>query len=128
VVERGHSMLYLTGEDRAGDLAGDLAAEGLTADTVVVYRAVKVSMLPPETQEAVLAGRVDGVLHFSRRSAEAFLAGGEAGALSDRILALRHYCISSRAAEPLMAAGAGNVLVADRPDERAMLGLIGPAC
>ena len=32
-------LLYLAGEDRAGDLAGDLAAAGLRVATVVVYRA-----------------------------------------------------------------------------------------
>ena len=125
--ERRDPLIYLAGEDRAGDLAADLAAEGLSVETVVVYRAVQTSKLPQDVQDAVAAGRVDGVLHFSRRSAEAFLLSGEASGLSDRIRALRHYCMSAQVAEPLQAAGAGSILVAQRPDEAAVLGLIEPA-
>ena len=36
----GERLLYLAGEDRAGDLAGDLAAHGIAVETAVVYRAV----------------------------------------------------------------------------------------
>jgi uroporphyrinogen-III synthase len=125
--DRRHPLLYLAGEDRAGNLEGELAAEGLAAETVVVYRAVQASKLPPAVEEAVAAGRVDGVLHFSRRSAEAFLASGAASGLAVRIRALRHYCMSAQVAEPLKAAGAVSILVAQRPDEAAVLGLIGQA-
>jgi len=124
VPDRRHPLLYLAGEDRAGDLAADLAAEGFSVEMVVAYRAVQASTLPQAVQEAVAAGRVDGVLHFSRRSAEAFVASGKAGGLIDRIRALRHYCMSAQVAEPLRAAGAGSILVAERPDEAAVLGLI----
>ena len=127
LAERRHPLLYLAGEDRAGDLAADLAAEGLPVETVVVYRAVRASTLPPAAQQVVAAGRVDGVLHFSRRSAEAFLASSEDGGLIDRVRSMRHYCMSTRIAEPLEAAGAGRILVAQRPEEAAVLGLIEPA-
>src|SRR5437763_997764 len=33
-------LLYLAGEDRAGDLTGELAKRGIVVDTVVIYRAV----------------------------------------------------------------------------------------
>src|SRR5262249_30424866 len=119
-----HPLLYLAGEDRAGNLEADVVAEGLSLETVVVYRAVRAAKLPHAVEAAVRAGRVDGVLHFSRRSAEAFLAGGEASGLTEGIRALRHYCMSAQVAEPLRAAGAGSIMVAQRPDEAAVLGLV----
>ena len=49
----GAPLLYLAGEDRAGDLAqGDLAQAGLPVRTVVVYRAVKAARFPPDVAAA----------------------------------------------------------------------------
>src|SRR5262249_36600481 len=76
IVGRYHAsapLLYLAGEDRSGDLAGALAMQGVTVRMVVIYRAVAASALTPAVREALAGGRIDGVLHFSRRSAEAFL-------------------------------------------------------
>jgi uroporphyrinogen-III synthase len=119
-------ILYLAGEDRAGDLAGDLRAWGFIVDMVVVYRAVTAQRLPPEAMSALSEG-IDGVLHYSRGSAEAYLeAARRSGALAG---ALRpaHLCLSSQAAEPLVQAGAPTIQVAPKPNEAALLGLLGPA-
>src|SRR6202043_3392458 len=67
-------LLYLAGEDRAGDLAAALAAHGIAVRTLVVYRAVAATGLPRPVRDALAAGDVDGVLHYSRRSADAFSA------------------------------------------------------
>lgn len=126
VVERvgEGTLLYLAGEDRAGDLAGELAAHGLDVRTAVIYRAVPVPALSEEAGATLAAGRIDGVLHYSRRSAEAFLdCAGRAGIL-DRALGLVHYCLSAQVAEPLRAAGAGKIRTAPRPDEAALLALL----
>ena len=64
-------LLYLAGEDRSGDLPGALAAVGRSVTTVVVYRAVKADKFPPAIVASLSAGQIEGVLHFSRRSAEA---------------------------------------------------------
>src|SRR5947209_3895743 len=82
--------------------AGHEAVAGLTVRTVVVYRVATTDRLPAAAQS-----RIDGVLHFSRRSVETYLACG--GAVSGPA----HYCLSERAAEPLKAAGA-RILVAAR--------------
>ena len=59
VVERvgEGTLLYLAGEDRAGDLAGDLAAHGLDVRMAVVYRAVPAPSLPDQARAALAAGR-----------------------------------------------------------------------
>src|SRR5919197_5917523 len=59
--EASAPLLYLTGEDRAGDLA----AGGARVVTVVAYRAVTVEHFAPEVAAALARRAVDGVLHFS---------------------------------------------------------------
>ena len=112
----GARVLYLAGEDRSGDLAGDLAAAGIEVTTRVVYRAVAVAQFPPDVREALTAGWLDGVLHFSRRSAEAYVGCAAAAGIAERALAPVHYCLSQQVAEPLAAAGARATRVAERAD------------
>jgi uroporphyrinogen-III synthase len=118
-------LLYLAGEDRSGDLAGALAADGRIVHTAVVYRAIKTDKFPPAAAAALAAGQIDGVLHFSRRSAEAYIDCARAAALHDQAVAVTHYCLSARIAEPLVGAGAKAIRIAVRPDEAALLDLIG---
>jgi uroporphyrinogen-III synthase len=118
------ALLYLAGEDRSRDLAGDLAADGLTVVAAVVYRAVKTDSFPPAVAAALAGGQIDGVLHFSRRSAQAYIDCARTGALFDRALAPTHFCLSDQIAEPLTAAGAKTVRIAPRPDEAALIALI----
>jgi len=118
-------LLYLAGDERAADLAGLLRAKNFTVDMVVVYRTVFAQALPGEAA-AALHGELDGVLHFSRRSAEAFLSAARKSGLFDAALSKpAHYCLSRRIAEPLIEAGAAKVRVAARPDEAALLALCG---
>jgi uroporphyrinogen-III synthase len=119
----GAPLLYLAGEDRSGDLAG-LAVGGVPVRTVVIYRAVKVARFPPGTEPEVASGHIGGVLHYSRRSAEGYVDCAKAAGILDRALAPRHYCLSSRVAEPLIAAGAKDVRIASRPETAALLELI----
>jgi uroporphyrinogen-III synthase len=124
-------LLYLAGEDRAGDLAsdlasdlaGDLASAGLRVHTVVAYRAVKATRFPSDVETALTAHALDGVLHFSRRTAQAYLDCA-AGILAAALPPV-HFCLSRQVSEPLAAAGAANVRIAPRPDEGALLDLVG---
>jgi uroporphyrinogen-III synthase len=116
--DKRQPVLYLAGEDRSGDLA--LAS--VTVHTVVVYRTVAAERFPPEAAEALAQGEIDGVLHFSRRSAQAYVdCARHAG---DRALAPRHFCLSRQVSEPLAAAGAGGISIAPRPEEAALLSLV----
>lgn len=116
-------LLYLAGEERSGDLAGLLRSKNFAVDTVLVYRAVTIGALP-RAAAAALARGLDGVFHFSRRSAEAYLdAARHSGLLQDALGKPVHYCLSGRIAEPLRDAGAANVRIAARPDEAALIEL-----
>lgn len=114
-------LLYLAGEDRAADLVGALSAQGIAAEMRVVYRAVT-APFPSALIEALKAGEVDGVLHFSRRSAENYAAGARQVGIAGPALAVRHFCLSAQAAEPLV--GAGKVTIAAHPDEAALIALL----
>jgi uroporphyrinogen-III synthase len=116
-------LLYLSGEERARDLAGELGARGFKVETAVVYRTAKADAFPDAARDALSAGQVDGVLHFSRRSVEGYLQC--ARNLPDA-LKPAHFCLSERAAEPLRAAGAIAVKVPERPDEHSLLALVTP--
>ena len=120
-----HPLLYLAGEDRAADLAGALATHGIVVHTVVVYRAVAETALPAAVRDALAAGTVDGVLHYSRRSANALAALAMDADIGLKSLATRHYCLSAQVAEPLRQGGVATVAVARRPDEAALLALLG---
>lgn len=120
----GARALYLAGEDIARDLAGDLAAASIDVDTRIVYRAVAASGLPPQVCDALVSGRIEGVLHFSRRTAKTYIDCAATAGISGRALAPQHYCLSRQVAEPLAAAGARGLRIAARPTEAALLDLV----
>jgi len=123
----GNKILYLAGEDRAGDLAAAVAPQGIRVDTVVVYRAIAAACLTPEVATALQAGTVDAAFHFWRRSAAIYLDCARAAGVLDSALKPFHYCLSQAVAEPLIAAGARQVAVAKSPEENALVNLVAPA-
>jgi len=117
-------LVYFAAHERATDLAAALAAHGIAVETVVTYRTVA-SPLLARALEAALRDGLDGALHYSRRSAQTFLIGAGTAGLIDAAVGLTHYCLSSEVAAPLRSAGARAVKVAPRPDEAALLALVG---
>lgn len=115
-------LLYPAGEDRSRDLAGALSAKGVGVHTVVAYRAVAANEFSPEVRAALTQGRIDGVLHFSRRSVDGYLACSRT--IQRDALAPMHYCLSARAAEPLRLAGAAHIAVSVHPDEASLIARI----
>jgi len=120
---RGGTLLYLAGEDRAADLPAELKKHGIRAEMRVVYRAVT-APFPPQLIAALKAASLDAVLHFSRRSAENYIAGAHAAEITGPALDIPHFCMSAQVAEPLRAAGAKRVEIAPRPNENALIGLL----
>jgi uroporphyrinogen-III synthase len=118
-------LLYLAGADRSVDLSAASAPAGMHVDTVEVYRAVVETQLPAKVEAAFAAQEIDGVLHFSPRTATAFVTA--AASVAPTALALPQFCLSAAVAKPLQAAGARDLRVAARPDEAALLELIGLA-
>jgi uroporphyrinogen-III synthase len=115
-------LLYLAGEDRAADLIGEIAACGIAAEMRIVYRAITVPF-PRELIAALKSGEIDAVLHFSRRSAENYLAGAGQAGITVQALGVRHLCLSAQIAEPIAVAGGKRIAVAGRPDELTLIEL-----
>ncbi|MGU3497090.1 uroporphyrinogen-III synthase [Xanthobacteraceae bacterium A53D] len=119
----GARVLHAAGEDRAGDLPGLLAPSAITVTVAVLYRSVMAETLAPGTIAAIEAGTLDGVLHYSPRSAAAVLRAAAVANVSGPFLRLRHLCLSQAVAAPLEALGA-HTQVAASPDEDALLTLL----
>jgi len=118
-------LLYLAGEDRAGDLAAALRGIKFDVDLIVVYR-FSTPRLLPEPAAAALNNELDGVLHFSRAAAETFLNASRNSNLLDLALTKPvHFCISDQVAAPLRQAGAARIQIASQPNEAALLELCG---
>jgi uroporphyrinogen-III synthase len=116
-------VLYLAGADRTGDLAACLTPGGHRVTLTVVYEAHQAQQFDPAVEQALRGGKVDVVLHYSARTADAFIAclGGRPGLAAHD---LRHLCLSRKVASVLAEAGAAKVAFASRPEEDALLALI----
>lgn len=115
--------LYLAGQDRAADIEAALAGHGIRVETAIVYR-IMTTGFPPELFDAIERREIEAVLHFSRRSAENYLAGAKAADLFEPALAPRQLCLSRQVAEPIAAASAPSVAIAGRPDEDSLFELL----
>jgi uroporphyrinogen-III synthase len=118
--KKSDALLYLAGADLARDLAGELAADGLNVVTVTTYRMAALSSLPREACDAFAANTIQAVLHYSQRSARAFLDAARADGVEISALAVPHCCLSANIAAILREAGATQVLSAASPDEKAL--------
>ncbi len=125
----GLPLLLAVGQGYALDLAGDLRGRGFRVIRRIAYAAEPARSLPPEVVAAWSAGRIGTVLFHSPRSALCAInllraAGLAAGAERVEVLA-----ISRRVGEAAAAAispGRWRALRhAPRPDEEALLGLLG---
>jgi uroporphyrinogen-III synthase len=119
-LKKASTLLYLAGADLARDLAGELGERGFTVVTHTTYRMVPVPSLPREISDAFAANRIEAVLHYSRRSARAFLDATRAAGVEISALAIPQCCISDAVASVVRDAGASHVMVARIPDENAL--------
>ena len=123
-LKKASTLLYLAGADLAHDLAGELGEHGFRVVTHLTYRMAAVPNLPPEVSNAFAANGIEAVLHYSRRSARAFLDAARAAGVEISALAVTQCCISDSVAAVLREAGATQVVVATTPDENALLGAL----
>lgn len=119
-LKKAATLLYLAGADLARDLAGELGESGLRVVTHTTYRMVPVANLPRAVCEAFAANRIEAVLHYSRRSARAFLDAARTAGVEISALSIPQCCISASVAAVVRDAGATQVMVAATPDENAL--------
>ena len=126
-LRKASPILYLAGADLARDLVSELSENGFTVVTQTTYRMVPAPSLPQEVCDAFVAHEIEAVLHYSRRSARAFLEASRAGGVEISALALPQCCISPAVAVVLRDAGATQVTAAASPDENALFEALGRA-
>jgi uroporphyrinogen-III synthase len=114
-------LLHLAGEITARDLTAEFGAQGIEVISRIVYRMVAVDRLPDEACAAFAGGRIEAVLHYSARSAQAFLHAARADGIEISALSIAQCCISTAVAQVLREAGAARVMVASSPNENALL-------
>src|SRR5882672_7452202 len=116
-LKKASTLLYLAGAEISRDLASELEESGFRVVTQTTYRMIAVKSLPRETCDAFAANQVEAVLHYSQRSARAFLDAARAAGVEISALAIPQCCIS---AAVVRDAGATQVVVAATPDENAL--------
>ena len=114
------TLLYLAGADLSRDLSGELGVEGFNVVTHTTYRMAPIKLLPRDVCEGFAAHGIEAVLHYSRRSARAFLEAARAEGVEISALAIPQCCLSETVAGVLREAGASQVLAAATPDENAL--------
>jgi uroporphyrinogen-III synthase len=123
----GQRLLVAVGRDRKGDTAALLAGAGHDPILWTAYVARAVTVLPGAAQEALAGGGLDGVLHYSRRSAAIALSLARAAGLEAAFLTRRHICLSADVAKALRQAGADRLVIAKKPDEASLMAALDQA-
>ncbi len=117
-------LLYLSGNETAGDLEGQLKNAGFNCRRSIVYDTVQAR--DPGPAEAALRSRsVDAVLLYSPRSARIWCRIVWDAGLAEEAASAHYYCLSKNVAATLPKAWSRTV--AKSPDEAAMLALLEPA-
>ena len=96
-----HRLIHAGGRDKAGDIAGRLAALGVTVSEAELYRAEPRQTLAPEVTDAFAEERITGLIVASRRSAQAFVDLMDAMNWAPRLARLGAVALSEAAAAPL---------------------------
>ncbi|MBN9584069.1 MAG: uroporphyrinogen III synthase [Afipia sp. 62-7] len=118
------ALCYLAGENLTRDLAGELGARGFTVVTHTAYRMVPIAGFSEAIGNAFRMGVIEAVMHYSRRSARAYLDAARNDGVEISALALPQCCISEAVATVLREAGAMQVAAARAPDEKALLDVV----
>lgn len=119
-LKKGGTLCYLAGADLGRDLTAELGDRGYTVITHTTYRMMPIAHFSDEATAAFNADAVQAVLHYSRRSARAFVEAVQASGVEIRALALPHICISDAVGAILREAGTSRVIMARTPDENAI--------
>lgn len=114
-------LLYLAGTDVSGDIAAELGRDGIAVTTLTVYRMIPTGEFSEDVRAAFAAQAIEAVLHYSARSAAAFVAALRAAGLEIGGLAVPQFCLSEPIARVLREAGATRLVVAGRPQETVLL-------
>ncbi len=114
-------LLHAASADNEGQLKTLLAEEGYTVDVMVLYEVVAIHKLPEIAREALVHHALDATVVFSPRSGGALRDCILRAGLAEACKTIAAVCISSATAVALSPLVFRQVLVAERPNQAAML-------
>lgn len=117
-------LLYLAGEDRAFDLRSALARHDITVCEAAIYRAQLTDPGGDRLENALRACRGGAALLYSSRTAAHLFALARNHGLEAALGGLTLLAISENVAGTVPGRQERRVLVAERPDEAALTGLL----
>ena len=103
LADRQTRTVYLAGEPRKPDIENFARDHGLQLAVWLRYRMIDVDVVPPAARQALEAGDVGAILHFSAESALSFMRLAQAAGLSGIMDAPLHVCISESVAQVIRA-------------------------
>jgi uroporphyrinogen-III synthase len=115
-------LLYLAGTDRKPAIEDALGKTGHRLSVLETYCAAAATALTPEAAAALREGKIDAVLHYSRRSAAIFTSLAASAGVD--VTRCAHFCLSQDVAVPLLTAGCADVRIAAQPDEEGLMELV----
>lgn len=121
-------ILYPAAADRSSDMETLLREAGFEVETMIAYRMEAPARLPPALADALRSASVDGVLLYSRRSAEIFRNLVAEAGLTERLAGLRFFVLSPAVAGVFDGLATGRIEVAAAPREDALVSLIPAIC
>jgi uroporphyrinogen-III synthase len=117
----GGALLHVAGTHVAGDLSGELEQVGFRVRREVLYQARAADAFGPDALQALKDGTLDGVLLFSRRTADLFTGLITGAGLSQACERLSVYCLSPAVADVARGLPWRRVVVAPKPNQDALL-------
>lgn len=116
-VRKKSALLYLAAADVSRDLGSELGLRNITVDSRPVYRMAELDELAEPVRDAFARDAIEAILHYSRRSAAAFVKAARRAGFEISALALPQLCLSEQVAGALRDAGASRLIVAKTPSE-----------
>ncbi|WP_162922301.1 uroporphyrinogen-III synthase [Asaia bogorensis] len=119
------SLLLATGRGLGGTLARDLRNQGWRVTRRVVYHTAPAGTLDDATRALLAKQRIAAVLFYSAATARAFLSAlGPDSALLSTVRAL---ALSDQIGDALRPSSFADIAIAVRPEQEALLDLLGPS-
>lgn len=125
-VPRGGRLLHLTGTVRTAGFEEDLRGRGLEVEIAEFYCAEPIDHEDAAVADALAGGAIWGAPVLSTRGGELLAALADRPPARQALEPTRFFCISDKAAAPLLHLGAQRVSVSAEPTEDGVLALLSP--
>ena len=113
-------FIYVCGRDRKGKLEDKLQAKGWQVSVAVRYYSDPVDHFSPDVLSAIKSQKIDAVLLYSNRTAEAFKALIEQYNLSQSTNLIKFFCLAKSIESVFDRSGEIQLIVVERPNEQSM--------